>query len=151
MDGTTNNLHVVKQISKFDGKKADDFLERSSKLRASLSIYNRGIFNILQGQERPSEAEDSQATARAAWDAVNQDLFGILLFLTGGSASVVRKFEGTTPDDGAGHGQQAWAALREKFKGSSREAIRAEHSKMNNTRMRSDQDPDEYLYVMDSW
>ena len=44
MDGTANNLHVVlKQISKFDGNKADDFLEWSSKLRASLSIYNRAI------------------------------------------------------------------------------------------------------------
>ena len=66
MDETANNLHVVlKQISKFDGKKADDFLQWSSKLRASLSIYNRVIFNILQGRERPSVTDDSQATARA--------------------------------------------------------------------------------------
>ena len=48
-------------------------------LRASLSIYNRAIFNILQRQERPPETDDSQATARAAWDAGNQDLFSILL------------------------------------------------------------------------
>ena len=40
--------------------------------------------------------------------------------------------------------------LREKFKGSSREAIRAERAKMNNTPMRSGQDPDDYLYIMDS-
>ena len=41
MDGTTNNLHVVsKQSSKFDGKKADDFLDWSCKLRASFSIYD---------------------------------------------------------------------------------------------------------------
>ena len=33
---------------------------------------------------------------------------------------------------------------------SSREAIRAEHAKMNNTLMRKGQDPDEYFYVMDS-
>ena len=153
MDDTTNNLHaVLKQILYFDGRKADDFLEWSSKLRASLSIYNRAIFNILQGQERPSETNDSQATARAAGDAVNHDLFSILLFSTGGSAFfVVRRFEGTTLEDGAGHGQQAWAALREKFKGSSREVIRTEHSKVNNTRMRSDQDPDEYIYIMDSY
>ena len=62
MDGTANNLHVVlKQISKFDGNKADDFLEWSSKLRASLSIYNRAIFNIMQRQ-----ADDGEATSRAA-------------------------------------------------------------------------------------
>ena len=69
----------------------------------------------------------------------------------GGSAFfVMRNFEGNAIEGEAGHGQQAWAALREKFKGSSREAIRAEHLKMNDTRMRSDQDPDEYLYIMDS-
>ena len=72
----------MKQISKFDG---------------SLSIYNRAIFNIMQGQKRPSVTDDSQATARTAWDAANQDLFRILLFSTGGSAFfVVRRFEGTT-------------------------------------------------------
>ena len=109
MDGTTNNLHIVlKKISKFDSEKADDFLEWSSKLLASLSLYNKAIFNILQGQERPSETDDNQDTARAAWDAANQDLFSMLLFSTGGSMFfIVRKFEGTTPEDGAGHGQQA--------------------------------------------
>ena len=55
-DGVANNLHVVlKQKSKFDGKKADEFLEWSSKLHSSLSIYNKPTFNILQGKERPSE------------------------------------------------------------------------------------------------
>ena len=71
----------------------------------------------MQGQERPSVTDDSQATARAAWDAANHDLFNILLFSTGGSTVfVVRRFEGTTLEDGAGHGQQAWVALREKVK-----------------------------------
>ena len=41
--------------------------------------------------------------------------------------------EGPTLEDGAGHGQQARAAPREKFNGSSHEAIRAEPSKMNST------------------
>ena len=103
----------------------------------------------MQGQERPSVTDDSQATARAAWDAANHDLFNILLFSTGGSTVfVVRRFEGTTLEDGARHEHRAWAAQREKFKRSSHEAIRAEHSKMN-TLMRSGQDPEEYLYIMD--
>ena len=90
MDSTTEILHVVlKQMTKFDGKKADDFLEWSSKLRACLSIYNRAIFNILQGKERPSDTDNSQAAARAACNAANQDLFSILLFSMGGSAFFV--------------------------------------------------------------
>ena len=63
----------------------------------------------------------------------------------------MRRFEGTTLEDGAGHGQQARATLHEMFKGDSREVIRAEHSKKDNTRLRSDQDPDEYLYIVDSY
>ena len=79
-----------------------------------------------------------QATARAEWDAANQDLFPILFFSTDGSAFfILQRFEITTIEDGAGNGRQAWAGLREKFKGSSREAIRAERAKMNNTPMRS--------------
>ena len=35
-----NVQHVVKQVSKLDGKNADDFLEWSSKLRVSLSLYS---------------------------------------------------------------------------------------------------------------
>ena len=31
---------VVKQVFRFDGKKADNFLKWSSKLRVSLSLYN---------------------------------------------------------------------------------------------------------------
>ena len=103
MDGTANHLHVVlKQISKFDGRKGGDFLEWSSKLRASLSIYNKAIFNIFQGQERPPETDDGQAIARSAWGAVNHDLFSVLFVSTGGSAFVVLRFEGTIPEYGAG-------------------------------------------------
>ena len=37
--GDVNNFHViVKQITRFDGRRADEFLEWDSKLRASLSV-----------------------------------------------------------------------------------------------------------------
>ena len=105
----------------------------------------------MKGQERPWVTDGIQATARAEWDAANQDLFPILFFSTDGSAFfILQRFEITTIEDGAGNGRQAWAGLREKFKGKSREAISAEHAKMKNTQLRSGQDPDEYLYIMDS-
>ena len=60
-----NNFHViVKQITKFDGRRADEFLERDSKLHTSLSVYNTTIFNILQGQEQPSKFDADQETTR---------------------------------------------------------------------------------------
>ena len=36
-------------------------------------------------------------------------------------------------------------SVAQKFRGSSREVFRAEHAKMNNTPIRSGQEPDEYL------
>ena len=117
-----------------------------SKLRASLSVYNKTTFNVLQGQERPSEFDADQETIRADWGAANQDLYSVLFFITAGSVfSVVRKFQGKTPAEEAGHGQQAWATLRKEFDGCSRATIRAKHIRMTSTPMRPDQDPEDYL------
>ena len=52
--------------------------------------------------------------------------------------------------DGPEHGQQIWVALYDKSAGCSRETLRAEHCKMNHTKMIPDQDPDEFLYTIKS-
>ena len=82
-----NNFHViVKQITKFDGRRVDESLEWDSKLRASFNVY-KTIFNVLQGQERPSEFNVNQETTRSTWDAANQDLYSVLFFTTAGRRS----------------------------------------------------------------
>ena len=142
----SNDQHVVKQVSKFDGKNADDFLKWSSKLRASLSLYSKPIFEIVQGSQRPSDLD----TARESWDDANHNLFSILFFTASGPAfSVVRMFEGKTRENGVGHGQDAWGDLREKFDGCSREALRAAHRELETVKMRSDGNPDDFLYKKD--
>ena len=93
-----------------------------------MSLYSKPIFEIVQGSQRSTDVDNDQATAREGWDDANQNLFSILFFTTSGPAfSVVRRFEGRAREDGVGHGQDAWAALREKFDGCSREALRAAH------------------------
>ena len=145
-----NVQHVVKQVSKFDGKNADDFLEWSSKLRASLSLYSKPIFEIVQDSQQPSDLDNDQATTCEGWDDANNNLFSILYFTTSGPAfSVVRRFEGKRREGGVGHKQDAWAALREKFDGCSREALRAAHREMKTVKIRSDEDPDDFLYKKD--
>ena len=102
------------QVLKFDGKNADGFLEWSSKLRVSLSLYSKPTFEIVQGSQRPSDLDNDQVTARESWDDVNHHLFSILFFTASSPAfSVVRRFERKTLEDGVGHGQDAWGALRE--------------------------------------
>ena len=114
----------MKQVSTFGANKADNFLEWSSKLRVSLSLYNKFTFNIVQGSQRPSELDNDQVTAREAWDDANQTLYTILFFTTSGSTfSVVRGFEGKTREERVGHGQDAWVALGDTFDGCSREAV----------------------------
>ena len=136
------------QVSKLDGKNADDFLEWSSKLRVSLSLYSKPTFEIVQGSQRPSDLDNDQVTARESWDDVNHHLFSILFFTASSPAfSVVRRFERKTREDRVGHGQDAWGALREKFDGCSREALRAAHRKLETVKMRSDEDPHDFLYI----
>ena len=114
------------------------------------SLYSKPIFEIAQGSQRPSGLDNDQVTAREGWDDANHNLFSILFFTTSGPAfSVVRRFEVKTREDGVGHGQDAWAALREKFDGCSREALRVVHRELETVKMRSDEDPDGFLYRKD--
>ena len=59
-----NVQYVVKQVSKYDGKNADYFWEWYFKLRASLSLYSKLIFEVVQRLQRPSDLDNGQATAR---------------------------------------------------------------------------------------
>ena len=107
-----NAQDVVKQVSNFDGKNADDFLEWHSKLRVSLSLYSKPIIKIVQGSQRPSGLDNDQVTAREGWDGANHDLFSVLYFtISGPVLSAVPRFEGEIREDGVGHGQDAWTQL----------------------------------------
>ena len=57
--------------------------------------------------------------------------------------------EGKTRENGVEHGQDAWKALREKYDGCSREALRAAHREFQTVKIRSDEDPDDFLYIKD--
>ena len=103
MEGSVQD--VVKEVSEFDVKNVDDFLERSSKLCVSLSLYSKLIFEIVPGSQRPLSLDNDQVTAREGWDDANHNLFSILSFMTSGPAfSAVRRFEGKTREDGS----RAW-------------------------------------------
>ena len=65
--------------------------------------------------------------------------------MTSGPAfSVVRRFGGKTREDRVGHGQDAWAALREMFDSCSRKVLRAADRETETVKMRSDEDPEDF-------
>ena len=100
--GAVNNFHViVKQITKFDSRRADEFLEWDTKLCTSLACATRQFFNVITAGGPPSEFDADQETTRVTWDAANQDPYSVLFFTIAGSAfSVVRRFQGKTLTEG---------------------------------------------------
>ena len=138
MEASHKNFKViVKNVHTFDGNNAADFIEWYEKIRISLNIYDKAAFRVLQGASVTSAVTDTDGSKLAAWNTANEDLCSVLLFTTKGAAcSIVCRFASKTLDEGSGRGQRAWAALRERFDGCSREALRAERAKMTSTRMR---------------
>ena len=152
MEASHKNFQVIiKNVHTSDGKNAADFIEWYEKIRISLIIYDKAAFRFLQGALVPSAATDTDGCKPAAWNTTKKDLYNVLFFTTKGAVcSVVRRVAGKTLDEGSGHGQRAWVALREKFDGCSREALRAEHAKMNSARMNPGQDSDKFLYELNT-
>ena len=137
-----------------DGKNAADFIEWYEKIHISLNIYDKAAFGVQQGAPVPFAARDTDGSKLEAWNTANKDLYNVLFFTTKGAVcSVVRRFcrfAGKTLDEGSEHGHRAWADLREKFDGCSKEALRVELATMNPARMSPGQDPEEFLYELDT-
>ena len=53
---------------------------------------------------------------------------------------------GKTRDDGVGNGQAACNALEKKYNSNTKEARRADQEYLHNTKMKSGDDPDDFLY-----
>ena len=117
MEASHKNVQViVKNVHTFGGKNAADFIEWYEKIRISLNIYDKAALRVLQGEQVPSTATDTDGSKLAAWNTTNEDLYNVLFFTTKDSAcSTVRRFACKILDEGSGHGQRARAALREKF------------------------------------
>ena len=141
---------IVNWYPRFDGKDKAHFLEYKDKLRVSLSFHRQSVAAILQGEPKPTTAQNS--TAVATWTRANENLFGILFFTTECSAhNVVKRHMGKTREDGVGNGQAAWNALEKKYNSNTKEARRAYHEYLHNTKMESGDDPDDFLYTMDGY
>ena len=147
----TDSIQVIVNLyPRFDGKDKTHFLEYKDKLRVSLSFHWQSVAASLEGEPKPITAQNSLAVA--TWTRANENLFGILFFTTERSAhNVVKKHMGKTREDGVGNGQAAWNALEKKYNGNTKEARRAYHEYLHNIKMKSGDDPDDFLYTMDSY
>ena len=148
--GTDSIQAIVNLYPRFDGKDKTQFLEYKDKLRVSLSFHRQSVAAILQGEPKPTTAQNSPAVA--TWTRANENLFGILFFTTELSAhNVVKRHMGKTREDGVGNGQAAWNALEKKYNSNTKEARRAYHEYLHNAKMKSGDDPDDFVYTMDGY
>ena len=147
----TDSIQVIVNLHpRFDGNDKTHFLEYKDKLRVSLSFHWQSVAAIPEGEPKPITAQNSPAVA--TWTRANENLFGILFFTTERSAhNVVKKHMGKTREDGVGNGQAAWNALEKKYNGNTKKARRAYHEYLHNTKMKSGDDPDDFLYTMDGY
>ena len=73
-----------------------------------------------------------------------------MFFTTKRSANnVVKTHMGKTRENGVGNGQAAWNALENKYNSNTKKTSRAYHEYLHNTKLKSGDDPDEFLYTMD--
>ena len=148
--GTDSIQATVNLYPRFYGKDKTQYLEYKDKLRVSLSFHRQSVAAILQGEPKPTTAQNSPAVA--TWTRANDNLFGILFFTTERSAhNVVERHMGKTREDGVGNGQAAWNALEKKYNSITKEARRAYNEYLHNAKMKSGDDPDDFIYTMDGY
>ena len=148
--GTDSIQAIVNLYPRFDGRDKTYFWEYKDKLCASLSFHRQSVAAILQGEPKPTTAQNSPAVA--TWTRANENLFGILFFTTERSAhNVEKKHMGKTREDGVGSGQAAWNVLEKKYNSNTKKARRAYHEYLHNAKMKSGDDPDDFLYTMDGY
>ena len=139
--GTDSIQAILNLYRRFDGK---------DKLRVSLSFHRQSVAAILQGEPKPTTAQNSSTVA--TWARANENLFSSLFFTTERSAhNVVKKHVAKTWEDGVVNGQAAWNALEKKYNSNKKEARRAYHEYLHNAKMKSGDDPDDFPYTMDCY
>ncbi|CAN0436056.1 unnamed protein product, partial [Ectocarpus sp. 13 AM-2016] len=130
---------------KFGGK---GFREWRSKVRMAISYHNKGIFDVLNGEE--CSQDTSNPAAIENWNSDNWDLFSILFFATTGSANtVVRHYEGKKQGEGLVDGAAAWLTLAEKYDSHTKETRRAYYEELTTNKMAQGEDPDDFFTKME--
>ena len=95
-------MAMLKFCPRFDGKYKAQFLEYKYRLRVVLSFYRQSVATILQGDPKPTAAQNY--TAVVTWERANESLFSILLFTTKRSPNnVLKPYMGKAREDGVGN------------------------------------------------
>ena len=105
-------------------------------------FYQQSVAAILQGDPKPTAAQNS--TAVATWERANENLFSIMFFTTERSSNnVVKRHMDKTQQDGVGNEQAVWSDLEEEYNSHTKEVKKAYHETLHSTKIKSGDDSDD--------
>ena len=88
--------------------------------------------------------------AVATWTCSNQNPFSLQIFTSARSANkLLKRYMDKTLEDEVGNGHAAWTAMEEKYSSHTKQARRAYHIQLCSTKMKSGDDPDDFIYSKD--
>ena len=90
--------------------------------------------------------------AVATWTCANKNLFSPLILTSARLANnLLKRYMVKTREDEVGNGHAAWTAMEEKYNSHTKQARRAYRKQLYNTKMKSGDDPDDFIYSMDGY
>lgn len=72
---------IAKSLPRFDGKDKHEFIDFGDKLKAILSMSTPDIYNILMGEEKPTQTGNDNLTR---WVRNITNLYSMLFLATSG-------------------------------------------------------------------
>ena len=136
---------ILKGLKVFTGQKPEEFADWLRKFSLLLSFRRRDMYDIIEGQQRPTADTNTLTTEQAAFDQANKDLYAILFLTTEKPATLLVTKHATDSRGTCGDGQAAMKELESKYLKVTNEYIRATQKALANTEMHLGQDPDEYI------
>jgi len=123
--------------------------EWAETFRMAVGLHSQDLLKILDGESCPSGTGMDAATAASNWKSRNNQLFSLIYFSTVESANITTKpFQGKTGGE-MGNGAAAWAALKERFAGNTKESRRALREQLHSAKLRHGQNVIDFLATMD--
>ena len=147
MGETSSNdiVAVLKGLKVFTGQKPEEFADWLKKFSLLLSFRRRDMYDIIEGQQRPTSTTNTLTKEQADFDQSNKDLYALLFLVTEKPAALLVTKHATDIRGTCGDGQAAMKELESKYLSITNESIRATQRGLAQTEMQLGQDPDEYI------
>lgn len=130
-------------------KEQRDYREWQAKFRQAVGFHSQELLKILDGEPCPVGTDPDAVAATATWEGRNNQLYSLVYFSTTGSANITtRPFQAKSGGE-MGDGAAAWAALKARFDGNTKESRRVCKTQLHAAKLRPGQNVIDFLANMD--